>query len=470
MANFDVDRYTLAQQSVIGSMLLDSRKVPMVLAQVTEDDFLDPTCRNFFRAIRELAVEGSPIDPVPVLAKLKNGDAYVQWYAQVMDITPTPANVEIYAKEVREGAVLRRFWALCGQGQTCIDLDTAAELVLKMSSNLSATDRMPMMTAAELTADFLYRMRGEDKPKYLPWGIPTADRNTYAELGDMILLGGYASSGKTLLSIQMAMAQAKAGYKVGYYSLESKPRKMADRIFSALSKVPLEKIKEKEIGDAEWERFSEAGREFTVRCPFAIIQAAEFTVDDITAHALGHGFQIIYVDYVQLVPAPGRQKMSGYDRVTAVSQKLKGFAQRTNIAVVALAQLSRPGSDEPKKQKGAPAMPTMHSFKESGQLEQDADVAFLVYPTAPKDGGSTRFFRIAKNKEGRRPDPVELAFYGDIQTMVELDRRPDHSVAAEMSAKGRAIKQANRVQSQQVEFRELRGGDEKNPFEEEPEQ
>ena len=463
MKNRDI--YTLAQQTVIGSMLIDDRCIPLVISKLTEDDFMDPICRNFFRTICELAREGRPIDPVSVGGKLKADGDYVQWCIEVMEITPTAANVDTYISEVLEGARMRRFWALCDQGMRCADTEAASELVRKMSSNLSATDRMPRMTGAELSSDFWDRMRSEKKPNYLPWGIPAADRHTYAELGDMILLGGYASSGKTLLSILMAMAQAKAGYKVGYYSLETKPEKMADRIFSSLSKVTLGKIKRREFGEDEWRRFTEAGTYFTTVCPFDIIRASASTVDDITADAIGHGYQIIYVDYVQLVRVPGGRETSDYSRVTAVSQSLKGFAQSTNTAVVALAQLTRPpGVEQQGTKQRQPTMPTMHAFKESGQLEQDADVAFLVFPSDPKHNGSTRFFRIAKNKEGARPQPVELAFYGDTQTMVEMESAPDRSVAAELSAKGRAIKQANRAKVQQVEFRELKGGEDDIPF------
>lgn len=456
------DSYTLAQQSVIGSMLIDDRCVPLVISKLREDDFLDPTCRNFFRAIRELAQEGRPVDPVTVTRKLKAEKEYVLWCAEVMQITPTAANIEAYIPEVLEGARIRRFWEMCNQGMVCPDTEAAAELIRKMSSNLSATDRMPRMTGPELSSDFHARMSSKEKPQYLPWGIPTADRNTYAELGDMILLGGYASSGKTLLSLLMAMTQAKAGYKVGYYSLETGPQKLEDRIFSFLSKVPLWKIKRRELGEDEWKRLAEAMNYFATVCPFDIIQTSVSTVDDIIADAIGHGYQIIYVDYVQLVRISGGREVDGYIRVTAVSQALKGFAQSTNTAVVALAQLTRPPGEE---QKGkAPAMPTMHAFKESGQLEQDADVAFLVFPSDRKNNNSTRLFRIAKNKEGARPEPVELAFYGDTQTMVELERQQDHSVASELSAKGRAIKQANRAKAQQAEFRELRDGESDIPW------
>ncbi len=455
----NTERAGLAQRTVIGSMLIDGRCVPLVMSKLREEDFTDSTCRNFFRAIRELALENRPIDPVPVLGKLKSADDYIPWYRRVMEETPTAANVGEYIALVREHSALSRFFELCRQGLECVDMEQARELAGEMPLALSATDRMPRMTAAERADDFYQRMKSPDKPKYLPWGIPTADRAVYAELGDVILLGGYASSGKTLLSITMAMAQAKAGYKVGYYSLETSPRKMTDRQISALSGVPLGKIKTREFTEEEWGRFAQAASCAASACPFDIIHAAGSTVDDITADAVGHRYQVIYVDYVQLVRAPGVRASDRYTVVTAVSQGLKTFAQSTGTAVVALAQLSRPEKSRDRAEKPVP--PSMHSFRESGQLEQDADAAFLVYPSDPDDNASNRIFKIGKNKEGPRPK-VELAFHGDTQTMAELEL----SVAAELAAQGRAVKQENhnRAMARQVRFQEMTDGDGDNPF------
>ena len=448
-----------AQLSVIGSMLIDDRCVPLVLSKLTPDDFTDGTCRATFTAIRKLTQEGRPVDPVTVVDAMKGGDKYIGWAREAMAVTPTAANVELYIPIVRNSASLYRIRELADKILECVDLEDAEPLVRKMSLCLSATERMPRMTGPELAANFLERMNSKDKPKYLPWGIPTADRATYAELGDVILLGGYASSGKTLLSILMAMAQAKAGYKVGYYSLETKPEKMADRVFASLARVPLGKIKTREFSMDEWGRFAESANVLATVCPFDIIRAAGSTVDDITSDAVGRGYQVIFVDYVQLVQVPGVRNSDRYAQVTAASQGLKTFAQSTNTAVVALAQLSRPDKEG---KSGNYVPPSMHSFRESGQLEQDADVAFLVYPSDPNDNTSSRVFKVGKNKEGPRP-VVELDFRGDTQTMVELAPEPDHSVAAQLAAEGRAIKAANRTKAQQ-QFQELKGGDKDNPF------
>lgn len=448
-----------AQLSVIGSMLIDERCVPLVLSKLSPEDFIDGTCRATFTAIRRLTREGRPVDPMTVVDAMQGGDRYIQWAREAMELTPTAANVGEYIPMVRRAAVRRRILELSEQLPEA-DGERLEALVRQMASTLSAVERMSRMTAAERANDFYQRMKGQDKPKYLPWGIPTADRAVYAELGDMILLGGYASSGKTLLSITMAMAQAKAGYKVGYYSLETSPQKMTDRQIAALSGVPLGKIKARSFTEAEWDKFAQAASCAAAACPFDVVRAAGSTVDDITADAIGRGYQIIYVDYVQLVRAPGVRDSDRYAVVTAVSQGLKTFAQSTGTAVVALAQLSRP--ERSRDRAGKPVPPSMHSFRESGQLEQDADAAFLVYPVNPDDNSSNRVFKIGKNKEGPRPK-VELVFHGDTQTMAELAP----SVAAELSAQGRAIKQANRNRAQRAQFQELESGDEENPFAEE---
>ena len=181
---------------------------------------------------------------------------------------------------------------------------------------------------------------------------------------------------------------------------------------------------------------------------------------------MGRGYQVIYVDYVQLVRASGVRDSDRYAVVTAVSQGLKIFAQSTGTAVVALAQLSRPDTVTRKNGETAEKLfvpPTMHSFRESGQLEQDADAAFLIWPKIAKDNGSNRIFSIEKNKEGARPK-TELVFRGDLQAMVELEPEPDNSIAAELAAQGRAIKQMNRARTQQAQFQELEDGGEELPF------
>lgn len=448
-----------AQWSVIGSMLIDNKCVGAVVSMLREEDFTDPTSRNTFQQIKAQFLEGKPVDPVLIQERLGGGAEWVSWARQVMELTPTAANVECYAGIVKDAAALGRLREQADKLRGAFTLDEARRIIREMSGLVTETGRMERMGAAELAKDFWERLTRKEKPEYLPWGIPSADRVVYAERGDMILLGGYPSAGKTLLSIQMALAQARR-HKVVYYTLETKPEKMADRMFAHLGSVSLTAIKRRDLSEQELSRLAEAASRFTSDTPIEFVRAAGSTVDDIAADAISCGAEIVYIDYLQLIEGPGRDRFS---KVTEISRGIKLFAQGHNVAVVALTQLSRPDRDG---KQGKPVPPSMQSFRESGQLEQDADVAFLLWPEDSKDNRSRRRFKLAKNKEGRRFN-VPLDFDGLTQTMIEVEETPDSSIAAKLCAEGRAIKAANRARAmEKTQFQEVTDGDDggENPF------
>lgn len=444
-----------AEQSVIGSMLVDDACIPAVMARMSVSDFTDGTCRETFRVMQKLFTSGRPADPVTVVDAMQGGDGYRQWVAEVMMATPTAANVEAYMDIAKKGAVLRRLRDLADRMTTCGDVDEAMEYVRKMSAAMSLTTKMPRMTAAELAKDFISRMGSSDKPEYLPWGFPTLDRVLHSELGDFNILGGYPSAGKTLISIQMALAMAKR-YRVGYYSLETKPEKMADRLFSHLSGVPMGKIKQRTLDDTDWPKLAEATGNFAEHCPFDVIRAAGSSVDDVAADAVANRYQVIFIDYMQLLKMPGIKAGDRYAMVTAISAELHLFAQQNNVAIIALSQLSRP-----EKTKEGKVPPDLHSLRESGQIEQDADSVIIIYAADPNDNKSNRIVKIAKNKDGPR-EAVEVAFNGANQTMAECANTG--KVSAHYSAIGRAVRQRNRRDEGQMQFTELPPG-EYNPWE-----
>ena len=435
--------YAEAEQSVIGSILIDERCVPVVLNGLREDDFIDSTCRAAFRAVKSLVNQGKATDLISIVDAMGGVREHARWAKELMSLTPTAANVQLYMEIVQKNTSLYRLRELAGKLEACFDLDEGKHIVQKMASLISATSRMPRMTAADLAKDFLQRMQSKEKPEYLPWGFPTADKYAYAELGDFILLGGYSSAGKTLISIIMALAQAKR-YKVGYYSLETRPEKMADRIFAHLAGIPLDRIKTRSFQAQDWTKMAESTSNFVSACPFDIIHATGSTVEDIFTDAVANGYQSIFIDYLQLIKVPEIRAGDRYATVTEISQRIKTAGQRFGIAVTGLCQLSRP---ETVKKKGGEELlvpPNMHSFRESGQLEQDADLAFLLWAVDANDNQSRRRFKLAKNKEGRKFS-VELEFMGGTQTMVEV---APPSVSAQYVAEGRAIKQRNRNEAQ----------------------
>lgn len=449
-----------AEQSVIGSMLIDDKCVKAVMAELPAVDLADGPCRNTYQAIRKLSMEGKAVDPVLVQEAVGGGQDWSKWAASLMEATPTAANVMEYVRIVKECAQYRRLREGASRVLETSTLADARQAVQALSAAAVGQEVRTGSTASELAAAFWERLKGE-KPEYIPWGIETADAKVCAQLGDLVLLGGYPSAGKTLLSLQFALLQAQKGYKVGYYSLETTGIKVTDRIVCHLSNVPLGKIKDRALTSMDYQALAKATAGFA-SLPFEVIEAAGWTVDDITAHAVSRGYQIIYIDYLQLVPGPEK---SNYDRVSATSRKLKIFAPRHRVAVVALAQLTRP--DKVTRKDGTQVLipPTMQSFKESGQMEQDADAAFLLWESVPDDYKSPRKFKLGKNKEGERFTTM-LAFDGARQRMVEMEDEPDTSVVGELAAQGRAAKAHNRAaaQNNQVTFRELTVNNEENPF------
>lgn len=455
------------QRAVIGSMLIDDRCVGAVLAKLAPEDFSDGPCRSAYRAIKGQFLAGLPVDPVLIQGKIGGGEAWARWAAELMQETPTAANAEFYADEVRKWANFWRQREQAGKILSALTPDESDQLARGMAGLVGTNSRGRTVTAEELARDFHQRITSPEKPEYLPWGIPSADRDVHAELGDVILLGGYASAGKTLLSIQMALAQAKR-YKVVYYTLETQLEKMADRIFAHLAKIPLTEIKTRNLSEMQISRAASAENLFVSKTPLTFVQAAKFTVADIAADAVSKGAQIVYIDYLQLIEGDGRR--SSYERVSEISREIKVFAQSHKIAVVALAQLSRAKETEKHSQVYIP--PSMQSFRDSGQIEQDADAAFLLWPEDQNNNNSRRVLKLAKNKEGPK-FTRRLDFNGPTQTMVELENdddedeaEPKANVARQLAAAGRAAKAANRGRRMtgQVQFQEVNVSDADNPF------
>lgn len=455
-----------AQHSVIGSILLDPACVGLVVSKLSAKDFSDATCRNAFSAAKELFIAGKPVDIVTVQDAVGGGSEWAKWACQVREVTPTSANVGLYADIVRKQA---SFFALRDKAQelldTAINMDDAAALVKAMSGLLVSRNQVHTWTAAELADDFIRRMTSPTPPEYLPWGLPTADQKIQASLGDYILLGGYSSAGKTLLSIQMALAQAKR-YRVGYYTLETQPEKMADRLFAHLCEIALTAIKRHDLNEKELALVGQAAKVFAQKMPIEFTQAAFWSVEDITAHALSRGYQIIWIDYIQLIE--GDSKKTEAERIAYNSTRLKMFGQANKVTVVALAQFHRDESKGGGSQEyGKKKEPSMQSFHGSSQLEKDADVAFLLFPEDPDKNNCARILKVGKNKDGPR-FKRRLAFNGATQAMEEITESEDDKsceTAKALQAVGRTAKASAYSKSpKQVTFAELSGEDPDNPF------
>lgn len=403
-------RSAQAQTAVIGAMLIDDRCIGDVMANLGEEDFPAGVHKSTFLAIRKLFLEGRPVDPLTVLEAMQGGTEYRGFLRECMEVTPTAANVLEYCRMLREATRMSRLNELGGLLQVTGSREAAEGYIAKINALMVDQRDVRLTTAAEAARNFLERMQAEKAPEYLKWGLAGLDEHLYTEAGDMILLGGYPSSGKTLLSIMFALFQSQTK-RVGYYSLETRTQKVVDRAISSVSQVKLEIIKKRAFSRYDWGGLTKAATEYA-KLHLDHIDAAGMTVADIESLALSRRHEIVYIDYLQLLKSKGGNR---YEEVTNISKDLHLMAQRHGITVVALSQLSRPE----KNKIGQTVPPSMASFRESGQIEQDADAALLLWPENPDDYRSDRKLKIGKNKEGRK-GLFTLRFMGETQTMLQV--------------------------------------------------
>ena len=410
-----------AQQAVIGSALIDSRCVPEILSSTTEEDFYG-ACKTVYRAICQVFSSGRPADPITVRAVL--GEEYTDFMMQLMEITPTAANVKTYIELCKEHSQLVRLRELGRLLQESADLAEAAALAERVNMMAAARTGLKAVTM-EASMELFFERRSK-RPDYLNWPLAPLNEHLFAEAGDFVVVGGYPSSGKSAFAIQTAYHMSR-NKRVGFFSLETSPAKLHDRLVSHVARISMRRIKTNYFLDTDWERAASSSSQIISR-NLEYISAAGATVSEIRAFSIAHQYDVIIVDYLQLVEAPGRDRVSV---VAGISRGLHTMAQSTGISVIALAQLSRPdeytgtGKNSQFKIPNGPvyiAPPTMHDLKESSQIEQDADVVLMLYQ--PRSDIGDRMLLIRKNKEGELRS-LALGFDGLHQTFYVQQDPPD---------------------------------------------
>lgn len=397
--------YINAQSAVLGSLLISPELTGEVMTKVRPEDFGNNDCRLIYQAITGLFLEGKTIDPVIVRERLSGFPDMGETLRQIMVQTPTAANIWAYVEILQEQSRLARLRAIGSKLFEVPTMEAALALISEANGVFSSRPGVTRKSAEALLSDFYARHSEGKHPEYLSWSFPKMDDKLYTELGDFNVIGGAASAGKTALALQFAWHQARK-HRVGFYSLETNDKKLGDRSISALAGINMGVIKRSTLTDPDWQRLAGCSGEICKR-QIDFIQASGMTVDDLRADALAHRYEIIYVDYLQLLKVP-----KVYDRtaiVTSISIGLHELSQSNGITVVALSQLNRDG------QNGAP---TMSSLRESGQIEQDADTIMLLYKEDNDDPHSRRVLKFPKNKEGVI-GLIYLDFDGETQTFSE---------------------------------------------------
>ena len=411
-----------AQAGVLGSMLIDPETVPGVLARVRDEDFVNKDYRLVFQAIQARFRAGQSIDAILVRETLGGGvdSPWTALLRDLMDVTATAAHVDDYVDALRSSVTLAGLRALGAQLAETDRLEDAQGLLDQMRAQQVSRPHVQAMDMAEGFERFLDRHNGEDKPSYLSWGVPVLDERIFAEPGDMVVLGGYPSDGKTALALQFAFGIGKK-HRVGFFSYESTRDKLFDRTVSREAMMSYTKIKRNQLKEEDYRELMDLQSLLTAP-QLTLIDAAGMTALDIQAYSQSHRYDVVFVDYLQKIAAPRGSRQSDFERVSAISSQLQQFGRITGTTVVALSQLSRPDRDAKTRKIRPPALSDLRS---SGQIEQDADVVLFLYREDYDDKQSNRILRIAKNKEGEAMDYVRFRFDGDLQTFSRIAPVPE---------------------------------------------
>ena len=383
-----------AQTAVLGSILIDPRCVPVLMSQLDPDDFPDATNRHIFEAVRSLFMADKTIDPVTILAEL-GSDAYGPALAEMMRLTPTSANCEEYARILRDSSQLRAIRQACWRigSSEHMDLAQARELLSDAAQLLvKSGSRVKRYKYTELIHRFLDRQNSDTPRDFLDFGIPVLNKRVHVSKGDFVILGAYSSVGKTAFALQLGLSVAKHGKRVGFYSYETNEEHAGDRMVANDADVDLQRIKDKKLSAADIFRITDAGQRSELY-PFDLIESARMTTADLRLDILSNRYEVVFLDYVQLVPGAGTERK---DVVTQVSMDLHAICQELGVTIIALSQVTLPELKADKSRRWI----CMQDLRESKQLLQDGETILLLDLEIPQNRASDRVLIIDKNKDG----------------------------------------------------------------------
>ena len=400
-----------AQRAVIGSLMIQPDQwAGEVFQRAKPAHFGDASLRHIFETSMGLWSENRPIDPISVSAAC-GSDKYGELIRKCMLEMPTaenlPAWLDICAQQARLAALQSEAMQILSNDAT---EETAIAAYERMGQLLRGTEDIEDLTLTELIGDYIDRMRDPSPPDYLSWGIEKLDTTLAISAGKFVILAADSSVGKTALALQFAYHMAATGKRVGFFSIETDKESIADRLMAErqIAAIPLPATKKKKLADYDFERAGLAGvRSDSV--PLRIIRRAE-TVEKIRARTIMRKFDVIFIDYVQLIDAPGKER---WDIVTRISMSLHRMAQQLGVTVIGLSQITPPG-------KGSKQAPTKDDIRESRQLKQDADaILILSVSDSADDPPNTRVLDVAKNKDGMC-GKMKLRFEPQFMTFTQL--------------------------------------------------
>ncbi len=425
-----------AEATLLGNMMVYPSAARIAMEEgLSEEDFFVEANRRIFLAIDSLYKQGERIDLTTVVTRLKDMDMLdkcggVSYLSDLSDASVTSANVKSYVNMVHDKAVVRKMIEAAEtladegySGQTDINeyLDACEKAVLEISRNRRTNE---FRTSPELITGVLENIQKMSDNRTDITGLKTGfndfDHTLHGlQKGDLIVLAARPAMGKTAVALNMAMnvAAYQPRGAVAIFSLEMAAEQLAMRLLSAKSHIPGDKLRTGRLTDADWNRLNEAAGELKMSNIY-IDDTSMIKVPEIFSKCrrlkADVGLNLVLIDYIQLITASGnRRNENRQQEISDISRNLKALARELEVPVIALSQLSRSVEQRDNKH------PMLSDLRESGAIEQDADIVLMLYreayydeairEQAQKDGNERLEINIAKHRNGATRK-VYLAF------------------------------------------------------------
>lgn len=381
-----------AEQAVIGSMIMDREAIVVASEIILGDDFYNKQYGILFETMVELNDKGYPVDLVTLQDKLKEKDvppevSSLEFIRDLLGMVTTSANIKYYANIVAEKSTLRKLIKLneeiantCYVGKESLEyiLEDTEKRVFQLVQKRNTEDFTPIR---QVVMNAMDRIEAASRQKGVVTGIATGFldldyRTAGLQPSDLILIAARPSMGKTAFALNIAQYVAfKQNLPVAIFSLEMSKEQLVNRLFSLQSNVDAQNLRTGQLNDEEWEKLIESA---------GVIGRSNLYIDDTPGISIAelrtkcrklkleHNLSMIIIDYLQLMSGSGRSD-SRQQEISDISRALKGVARELSVPVIALSQLSRAVEQRPDHR------PMMSDLRESGAIEQDADVVMFIY-------------------------------------------------------------------------------------------
>lgn len=430
-----------AEQSVVGAMLMDKDAILTAAEIVSGQDFYQTAYGVIFDSMVELFNEGKPVDLVTLQERLKEKDvppeiASLEFVRDLVSAVPTSANVKYYAQIVADKSMLRKLIKLndeisntCYAGKESLEaiLETTEKSMFQLLQQRNTGEYVPIR---QVVLNALDRIEKASKSKGTVTGIPTGFIDLDYKLSglqpsDLILVAARPSMGKTAFVLNIAQYVAfKKDRATAIFSLEMSKEQLVNRLFSLESQVDAQALRTGNMKDSDWEKLIE-GAGIIGKSKLIIDDTPGISVSELRSkcrkYKLEHGLDLIIIDYLQLMTGSvGKRSESRQQEISEISRSLKGIARELNVPVIALSQLSRAVESRPDKR------PMLSDLRESGAIEQDADVVMFIYRDEyyNKDSEYKKQAEIIIAKQRNGPvGTVHLAWLGEYTKFANLSRQ-----------------------------------------------